>query len=318
MAKKELPGGWINKKRYYMFMYGSWGVLFLGFAILLSYDMLIKPLAPLSIILWGVVIFIVNMMFKNSIMNKERMEVNKPMIELIRNIEGNEALKAVDEMLSRDDLSSSMIEKYKIEKVYTLLYLDRTKEAKELLDTIQRPKLNNNLFIYIELGFELSDNPKALLEKEYEYLEGVTHPQFRASIQGVLEYRQAILEAEETGKPSESLREMLFTQKDIFTMLMNQYRIIRIYRNVSKAITREACEKIIEYGNDLLRFTNLANKVVNELGPVTEEEKLEAEKIHEIGNAFMTFDDEDNDIDEIENEDVIEAEIHEEKEDNNQ
>lgn len=317
MEKKELPGGWINKKRYYMFMYGSWGVLFLGFALLLSYDMFIKTLAPISIILWGVVIFIVNMMFKNSIMNKERMEVNRPMIELIRNIEGNEALKAVDEMLARDDLSSSMIEKYKIEKVYTLLYLNRTQEAKELLDTIQRPTLNNNIFIYIELGFELSENPRALLTKEYEYLESVTHPQFRASIQGVLEYRQAILDAEETGKPSESLREMLFTNKDIFTMLMNQYRIIKIYRNVSRSITREACEKIVEYGNDLLRFTSLANEVLEELGPVTEEEKQEAEKIHEIGNAFMTFDEEEYE-EENENEEVIDAEIYEAKDESNQ
>ena len=98
-------------------------------------------------------------------------------------------------------------------------------------------------------------------------------------------------------------------------MLMNQYRIIRIYRNRSRHLTREACEKIMEYANDLERFTKLAKEVLEELGPVTEEEKLEAQRIEEQGAAFYEIE-ENNEV--VENDNVIEAEVQEVKEDNNQ
>lgn len=287
VKKKELPYGWINRKRYNAVFWGSWAVLFGGFVLLIVYDQFIESLGAITIIIWAIVIFLANMIFKNSLVNKEKMETNKPMIELIRNIEGNEALKAVDELLSREDLSSSMKEKFLIEKVYTLMYLGRNAEAKELLDQIERPNIGHNLYIYLELKFELSENPEEILDSELARLEEVSDMQARATLQGILDYRKSIVEAEETGNPSEELREMIYTQKDIFTMLMNQYRIIKIYRNKSRFLVREACEKCLEYGNDLHRFTDLAKTTLEELGPVTEEEKLEAERAHEMGSAFL-------------------------------
>ena len=133
---------------------------------------------------------------------------------------------------------------------------------------------------------------------------------------GILHYRESILDAEETGNPSNELREMIYTQRDIFTMLMNQYRIIKIYRNKSRHLTREACEKILEYANDLARFTKLANETLAKLGPVTEEEKEEAERAKEQGSAFYTIEEKEEEIEQVEDQDVIEAEVQEVKEDN--
>ena len=204
-----------------------------------------------------------------------------------------------------------MKQKYTIEKIYTLLYLGREEEAKELLAQTERPVGGNDLYVYLELMFELSDNPNRLLEIEFDALDNVQDYQTRSTIDGILNYRKLILEAEETGKPSQDLKEMINTQRDIFTMLMNQYRIIRIYRNRSRHLTREACEKIMEYANDLERHTKLATEVLAELGPVSEEEKLEAERIQEQGAAFYEIEDNSNN-------DAIEAEVQEVNEDNNQ
>ena len=240
------------------------------------------------------------------------METNKPMFELIRNIEGNVALEEVNKLLDRDDLSLIMKQKYSIEKVYTLLYLGREEEAKELLMQIERPKIGNDLFVYLELEFELSDNPRKLLEVEFDNLNNVQDFQTRSTMEGVLNYRESILDAEDSGKPSQELREMIYTQRDIFTMLMNQYRIIKIYRGRSRYLTREACEKIIEYANDLERFTKLANEVLEELGPVTDEEKNEGELILELGAAVYEKEEP------TENSNVIDVDNQEVKEDNNQ
>lgn len=315
MKKRELPLGWINKKRYLALRIGSLAILLGGFAILFGYNFLIKELELFSFILWLLAVIIGNSLFKSTLINKEKMETNKPMFELIRNIEGNLALEEVNKLLSRDDLSLAMRQKYNIEKVYTLLYLGRNEEAKELLSQIERPIGGNDLFIYLELEFELSDNPRKLLEIEFDNLNNIHDFQTKSTMEGVLTYRESILDAEDSGKPSEELREMINTQRDIFTMLMNQYRIIRIYRGRSRYLTREACEKIIEYANDLERFTKLANEVLEELGPVSEEERLEAERIQEQGAAFYEIDDKNETS---ENKDVVEAEVQEIKEDNNQ
>ena len=69
-------------------------------------------LQTLTFIIWIVVIILVNSIFKSSLVNKEKMETNKPMLELIRNIEGESALVAVDELLAREDLSKAMKQKY--------------------------------------------------------------------------------------------------------------------------------------------------------------------------------------------------------------
>ena len=312
MKKRELPVGWINKKRYLTLKLGSWAILLGGFALLFGYNFLVKELEILTFIIWLLVIIIGNSLFKSTLINKEKMETNKPMFELIRNIEGNVALEEVNKLLDRDDLSLIMKQKYSIEKVYTLLYLGREEEAKELLMQIERPKIGNDLFVYLELQFELSDNPRKLLEVEFDNLNNVQDFQTRSTMEGVLNYRESILDAEDSGKPSQELREMIYTQRDIFTMLMNQYRIIKIYRGRSRYLTREACEKIIEYANDLERFTKLANEVLEELGPVTEEEKNEGELILEQGAAFY----EKEEL--IENSNVIDVDNQEVKEDNNQ
>lgn len=312
MKKRELPVGWINKKRYLTLKLGSWAILLGGFALLFGYNYFIKELEILTFIIWLLVIIIGNSLFKSTLINKEKMETNKPMFELIRNIEGNVALEEVNKLLDRDDLSLIMKQKYSIEKVYTLLYLGREEEAKELLMQIERPKIGNDLFVYLELQFELSDNPRKLLEVEFDNLNNVQDFQTRSTIEGVLNYRESILDAEDSGKPSQELREMIYTQRDIFTMLMNQYRIIKIYRGRSRYLTREACEKIIEYANDLERFTKLANEVLEELGPVTEEEKNEGELILEQGAAFYEK------AELIENSNVIDVDNQEVKEDNNQ
>lgn len=312
MKKRELPVGWINKKRYLTLKLGSWAILLGGFALLFGYNYFIKELEILTFIIWLLVIIIGNSLFKSTLINKEKMETNKPMFELIRNIEGNVALEEVNKLLDRDDLSLIMKQKYSIEKVYTLLYLGREEEAKELLMQIERPKIGNDLFVYLELEFELSDNPRKLLEVEFDNLNNVQDFQTRSTMEGVLNYRESILDAEDSGKPSQELREMIYTQRDIFTMLMNQYRIIKIYRGRSRYLTREACEKIIEYANDLERFTKLANEVLEELGPVTEEEKNEGELILEQGAAFYEKEEP------IENSNVIDVENQEVKEDNNQ
>lgn len=312
MKKRELPVGWINKKRYLTLKLGSWAILLGGFALLFGYNYFVKELEILTFIIWLLVIIIGNSLFKSTLINKEKMETNKPMFELIRNIEGNVALEEVNKLLDRDDLSLIMKQKYSIEKVYTLLYLGREEEAKELLMQIERPKIGNDLFVYLELQFELSDNPRKLLEVEFDNLNNVQDFQTRSTMEGVLNYRESILDAEDSGKPSQELREMIHTQRDIFTMLMNQYRIIKIYRGRSRYLTREACEKIIEYANDLERFTKLANEVLKELGPVTEEEKNEGELILEQGAAFY----EKEEL--IENSNVIDVDNQEVKEDNNQ
>ena len=312
MKKRELPVGWINKKRYLTLKLGSWAILLGGFALLFGYNFLVKELEILTFIIWLLVIIIGNSLFKSTLINKEKMETNKPMFELIRNIEGNVALEEVNKLLDRDDLSLIMKQKYSIEKVYTLLYLGREEEAKELLMQIERPKIGNDLFVYLELEFELSDNPRKLLEVEFDNLNNVQDFQTRSTMEGVLNYRESILDAEDSGKPSQELREMIYTQRDIFTMLMNQYRIIKIYRGRSRYLTREACEKIIEYANDLERFTKLANEVLEELGPVTEEEKNEGELILEQGAAFYEKEEP------IENSNVIDVDNQEVKEDNNQ
>lgn len=312
MKKRELPVGWINKKRYLTLKLGSWAILLGGFALLFGYNYFVKELEILTFIIWLLVIIIGNSLFKSTLINKEKMETNKPMFELIRNIEGNVALEEVNKLLDRDDLSLIMKQKYSIEKVYTLLYLGREEEAKELLMQIERPKIGNDLFVYLELEFELSDNPRKLLEVEFDNLNNVQDFQTRSTMEGVLNYRESILDAEDSGKPSQELREMIHTQKDIFTMLMNQYRIIKIYRGRSRYLTREACEKIIEYANDLERFTKLANEVLEELGPVTEEEKNEGELILEQGAAFYEKEEP------IENSNVIDVDNQEVKEDNNQ
>lgn len=312
MKKRELPVGWINKKRYLTLKLGSWAILLGGFALLFGYNFLVKELEILTFIIWLLVIIIGNSLFKSTLINKEKMETNKPMFELIRNIEGNVALEEVNKLLDRDDLSLIMKQKYSIEKVYTLLYLGREEEAKELLMQIERPKIGNDLFVYLELEFELSDNPRKLLEVEFDNLNNVQDFQTRSTMEGVLNYRESILDAEDSGKPSQELREMIHTQRDIFTMLMNQYRIIKIYRGRSRYLTREACEKIIEYANDLERFTKLANEVLEELGPVTEEEKNEGELILEQGAAFYEKEEP------IENSNVIDVDNQEVKEDNNQ
>ena len=245
MAKKDLPLGWINRKRYYALQFGSWGILLGGFVLVFGYNFLIEELGTGTFILWLVIVVIINSIFKSSIVNKEKMETNKPMMELIRNIEGNVALEEVNKLLSRDDLSNAMRQKYTIEKIYTLLYLGREAEAKVLLEQTERPVGGNDLYVYLELMFELSDNPRNLLNIEFEMLDNVQDHQTRSTLDGILNYRKLILEAEETGKPSQDLREMINTQRDIFTMLMNQYRIIKIYRNRSRHLTREACEKIM-------------------------------------------------------------------------
>lgn len=312
MKKRELPVGWINKKRYLTLKLGSWAILLGGFALLFGYNYFVKELEILTFIIWLLVIIIGNSLFKSTLINKEKMETNKPMFELIRNIEGNVALEEVNKLLDRDDLSLIMKQKYSIEKVYTLLYLGREEEAKELLMQIERPKIGNDLFVYLELEFELSDNPRKLLEVEFDNLNNVQDFQTRSTMEGVLNYRESILDAEDSGKPSQELREMIYTQRDIFTMLMNQYRIIKIYRGRSRYLTREACEKIIEYANDLERFTKLANEVLEELGPVTEEEKNEGELILEQGAAFYEK------AELIENSNVIDVDNQEVKEDNNQ
>lgn len=312
MKKRELPVGWINKKRYLTLKLGSWAILLGGFALLFGYNYFVKELEILTFIIWLLVIIIGNSLFKSTLINKEKMETNKPMFELIRNIEGNVALEEVNKLLDRDDLSLIMKQKYSIEKVYTLLYLGREEEAKELLMQIERPKIGNDLFVYLELQFELSDNPRKLLEVEFDNLNNVQDFQTRSTMEGVLNYRESILDAEDSGKPSQELREMIYTQRDIFTMLMNQYRIIKIYRGRSRYLTREACEKIIEYANDLERFTKLANEVLEELGPVTEEEKNEGELILEQGAAFYEK------AELIENSNVIDVDNQEVKEDNNQ
>lgn len=312
MKKRELPVGWINKKRYLTLKLGSWAILLGGFALLFGYNYFVKELEILTFIIWLLVIIIGNSLFKSTLINKEKMETNKPMFELIRNIEGNVALEEVNKLLDRDDLSLIMKQKYSIEKVYTLLYLGREEEAKELLMQIERPKIGNDLFVYLELEFELSDNPRKLLEVEFDNLSNVQDFQTRSTMEGVLNYRESILDAEDSGKPSQELREMIYTQRDIFTMLMNQYRIIKIYRGRSRYLTREACEKIIEYANDLERFTKLANEVLEELGPVTEEEKNEGELILEQGAAFYEK------AELIENSNVIDVDNQEVKEDNNQ
>lgn len=312
MKKRELPVGWINKKRYLTLKLGSWAILLGGFALLFGYNYFVKELEILTFIIWLLVIIIGNSLFKSTLINKEKMETNKPMFELIRNIEGNVALEEVNKLLDRDDLSLIMKQKYSIEKVYTLLYLGREEEAKELLMQIERPKIGNDLFVYLELEFELSDNPRKLLEVEFDNLNNVQDFQTRSTMEGVLNYRESILDAEDSGKPSQELREMIYTQRDIFTMLMNQYRIIKIYRGRSRYLTIEACEKIIEYANDLERFTKLANEVLEELGPVTEEEKNEGELILEQGAAFYEK------AELIENSNVIDVDNQEVKEDNNQ
>ena len=312
MKKRELPVGWINKKRYLTLKLGSWAILLGGFALLFGYNYFVKELEILTFIIWLLVIIIGNSLFKSTLINKEKMETNKPMFELIRNIEGNVALEEVNKLLDRDDLSLIMKQKYSIEKVYTLLYLGREEEAKELLMQIERPKIGNDLFVYLELEFELSDNPRKLLEVEFDNLNNVQDFQTRSTMEGVLNYRESILDAEDSGKPSQELREMIYTQRDIFTMLMNQYRIIKIYRGRSRYLTREACEKIIEYANDLERFTKLANEVLEELGPVTEEEKNEGELILEQGAAFYEK------AELIENSNAIDVDNQEVKEDNNQ
>ena len=312
MKKRELPVGWINKKRYLTLKLGSWAILLGGFALLFGYNYFVKELEILTFIIWLLVIIIGNSLFKSTLINKEKMETNKPMFELIRNIEGNVALEEVNKLLDRDDLSLIMKQKYSIEKVYTLLYLGREEEAKELLMQIERPKIGNDLFVYLELEFELSDNPRKLLEVEFDNLNNVQDFQTRSTMEGVLNYRESILDAEDSGKPSQELREMINTQRDIFTMLMNQYRIIKIYRGRSRYLTREACEKIIEYANDLERFTKLANEVLEELGPVTEEEKNEGELILEQGAAFYEK------AELIENSNAIDVDNQEVKEDNNQ
>lgn len=312
MKKRELPVGWINKKRYLTLKLGSWAILLGGFALLFGYNYFAKELKISTFIIWLLVIIIGNSLFKSTLINKEKMETNKPMFELIRNIEGNVALEEVNKLLDRDDLSLIMKQKYSIEKVYTLLYLGREEEAKELLMQIERPKIGNDLFVYLELQFELSDNPRKLLEVEFDNLNNVQDFQTRSTMEGVLNYRESILDAEDSGKPSQELREMIYTQRDIFTMLMNQYRIIKIYRGRSRYLTREACEKIIEYANDLERFTKLANEVLEELGPVTEEEKNEGELILEQGAAFYEK------AELIENSNVIDVDNQEVKEDNNQ
>lgn len=312
MKKRELPVGWINKKRYLTLKLGSWAILLGGFALLFGYNYFVKELKISTFIIWLLVIIVGNSLFKSTLINKEKMETNKPMFELIRNIEGNVALEEVNKLLDRDDLSLIMKQKYSIEKVYTLLYLGREEEAKELLMQIERPKIGNDLFVYLELEFELSDNPRKLLEVEFDNLNNVQDFQTRSTMEGVLNYRESILDAEDSGKPSQELREMIYTQRDIFTMLMNQYRIIKIYRGRSRYLTREACEKIIEYANDLERFTKLANEVLEELGPVTEEEKNEGELILEQGAAFYEKEEP------TENSNVIDVENQEVKEDNNQ
>lgn len=323
MARKELPSGWINRKRYLSLQIGSWAILLGGLLFLFGYNFLIQELETLTFIIWLVVIIIANSIFKSSIVNKEKMETNKPMLELIRNIEGEAALVAVNELLAKEDLSNAMKRKYSIEKVYTLLYLGRDQEAKELLEQIERPAMSNDLFIYLELCFELSDNPRLLLEEEYNRLNDIQDYQARNTLDGILHYRESILDAEASGEPSQELREMIYTQRDIFTMLMNQYRIIRIYRHKSRYLTREACEKILEYANDLARFTRLANEVLEELGPVNEEEKEEAERAKEQGSAFLTFEDSSKEEqEEIEQQeattDVIDVDAQEVKDDNNQ
>lgn len=318
MSKKELPSGWINKKRYYTYIFGNWIVLLIGFGLLILFNS-IEPMGTGTVILWSVVIFFANILFKNSIVNKEKMEANKPMIELIRNIEGEEALKAVDELLNRDDLSMIMREKYLIEKVYTLLYLARYDEARDLLNQIERPKEGHNLYIYLEMCFELSLNPEQLLKEEFEKVETINDIQVKATIEGILEYRQAIIEAEKTGNPSDNLKDMIFNQTDIFTLLMNQYRIINIYRNTSRVIVRDACEKCLEYGNDLLRFTGLAKEVLDELGPVNEEELEERKRMNEDSAISIEMNEEvqeENNV--VVSDDVIDAEVQETKEDNNQ
>lgn len=316
MAKKDLPSGWINRKRYLTLKIGSWAILLCGLLFLFGYNFLIEEIQTLTFIIWIVVIILVNSIFKSSLVNKEKMETNKPMLELIRNIEGESALVAVDELLAREDLSKAMKQKYLIEKLYTLLYLGREEEAKTLLDTIDRPEVGHDFFIYLELSFELSNNPRALLEEEYDKLNSIQDFNARNTVDGILHYRESILDAEETGNPSNELREMIYTQRDIFTMLMNQYRIIKIYRNKSRHLTREACEKILEYANDLARFTKIANETLAKLGPVTEEEKEEAERAKEQGSAFYTIEEKEEEIEKVEDQDVIEAEVQEVKEDN--
>ena len=93
MAKRDLPHGWINRKRYYALQFGSWGILLGGFAIVFGYNFLIKELGTGTFILWLIIVVISNSIFKSSLINKEKMETNRPMLELIRNIEGNVALE---------------------------------------------------------------------------------------------------------------------------------------------------------------------------------------------------------------------------------
>ncbi len=319
MKKKELPNGWINRKRYNAMFWGSWVVLFGGFALLVIYDQFISSLGSLTIVIWAIVIFVINMIFKNSLVNKEKMETNKPMIELIRNIEGNEALVAVNDLLSREDLSLAMKEKFLIEKVYTLMYLGKTIEAQELLAQIERPSNGHNLYVYLELKFELAKNPKEALNDEILRIEEVSDVQTKNTLQGILDYHKSIIEAEETGNPSKELRDMIYTQKDIFTMLMNQYRIIKIYKNRSRFLVREACEKCLEYGNDLHRFTDLAKTTLEELGPVTKEEELEAEKAREMGSSFLDYVEGSQEDEALENVfDKNEENVQDLNEDNNQ